>query len=102
MWLPVAGSVDAARLGDWEFLLAACEVGAFFALSGYVAAWPLEPWPIEFHTSCISILIGEAYTTTENAERAASPKLLGTLRPWIGTDALVGSERQQTETCVKQ
>ncbi|CAE7187693.1 unnamed protein product [Symbiodinium pilosum] len=37
-------------------------VGAFFALSGYVAA----------------------YTTTENAERAASPKLLGTPAPkWI-------------------
>eukprot|EP00435_Cladocopium_sp_Y103_P021565 s2789_g5.t1 len=36
-------------------------VGAFFALSGYVAA----------------------YTTTENAERAASPKLLNTWsRPW--------------------
>lgn len=37
-------------------------VGAFFALSGYVAA----------------------YTTTENAERAASPKLLSTPTPkWI-------------------
>jgi len=37
-------------------------VGAFFALSGYVAA----------------------YTTTENAERAASPKLLSTPAPkWI-------------------
>lgn len=37
-------------------------VGAFFALSGYVAA----------------------YTTTENAERAASPKLLNTPAPkWI-------------------
>lgn len=62
------------------------QVGAFFALSGYVAASCsvdlAAPAACPKWFAQISVLRAKAYTTTENAERAASPKLLNTLDAW--------------------
>ena len=57
-------------------------------------SWPCSACPKWF--AQISVLRAKAYTTTENAERAASPKLLNTLDAWTFSHCSNASLEQQT------